>query len=113
MSIGSIAEAIFGTYHYLFFHYQPLHLKQRQLMERKRRYLCKDEHIVYHKALAYISKINHANNFCFVLTLVTTSNHPNQTIGVSELSATMKTNTKTSANHDDEQYKTQSKMSMV
>ena len=56
---------------------------------------------------------NLANNFCFVLTLVTTSNHPNQTIGVSELSATMKTNTKTSANHDNDQYKTLSKMSMV
>ena len=48
---------------------------------------------------------NLANNFCFVLTLVTTSNHPNQTISVSELSATMKTNTKTFANHDNDQYK--------
>ena len=63
--------------------------------------------------LPKFQRSNLANNFCLVLTLVTTSYHPNQTIGVSELYATMKTNTKTSANHDNDQYKTQSKMSMV
>ena len=63
--------------------------------------------------LPKFQRSNLANNFCLVLTLVTTSYHPNQTIGVSELSATMKTNTKTSVSHDDEQYKTLSRMSMV
>ena len=56
--------------------------------------------------LPKFQRSNHANNFCLVLTLVTTSNHPNQTIGVSELSATMKTNIKTSVNHGYDQYKT-------